>query len=702
MAVVVLVGVGAGLAVAQEPQQPNQPEETLAEWAAKVEQAKADLMNEVLDCQRMAGQPATTNIGSSTFNFDLPNPADATFNLDYFVSDCDRKIPQGMSLSNLGGDWLGSGSVAVTTPGFALTRYQMYYDGGWILSMWRKFLGTFISGMWFLATVLLRLGVWAFDFVAAGRLSDIIGSIPSSISEVLDRDIVQGMQLRWVAVTAMGVAGGWGLVRQQWATAVGGVAFSLVALAVGGFVLANYNGYYQGAQATSSALVAEVLKIGDGSATTRPGQIDTPTMMAPLLDAAVHVPWEQLNFGRELSGDCEIRAGVDILVRVGGVDSTYPRDRISQCPGGHELALFNASASLERAFAVGVVTVGQTMIALLILSTAGMAMLSEVLMAAAFAVLPVAAVLVGFPGFGRNVAASWLTMLLQGITGLGIGVLFLRLILLVTTAVAENFADLALLERFMVFMLIAVGAFRLRKLVPKARAKVSATLAGKVATAGTPGGGGGVAPAVAGGVAGGLAGSAIRAHMLPAQGVVGAAKTAGKVGQKTTGALAAYRAVSASRSNLKVAAAQAGEKLPAGSGLLDMTKGPLGPAGTRGPGLAAAAGIGMASGAVRLLSGGAKKATTPLSVGARAVYDWANSPSAGKAAIPPSTGQTPTGQTPDADPPTTARSSERPPSGPVSATPAGASPAPLPPPPPSLEFPPDRVYEEEPRGEELV
>ena len=93
-------------------------------------------------------------------------------------------------------------------------------------------------------------------------------------------------------------------------------------------------------------------------------------MTAPLMDSIVHTPWEQLNFGRALTGDCEIGAGVDILERGPGPAITTPRLRIKSCPDGRSLDVFNRYPSLDRLFGTVIVAVGQAFVGLLIMSAA--------------------------------------------------------------------------------------------------------------------------------------------------------------------------------------------------------------------------------------------------------------------------------------------------------------------------------------------
>lgn len=498
----------------------------------------------------------------------------------WFDNACEETVAAAVN-SGATDAWLPAGGGARTTPGWSISRYSIYYDGGGYSAVDRKIRGAATSWVWTAATYALRMAVWAMDWVAAGRITDIIGVIPIEVGDMLHREIVVGLQLRHLALTVMGVVSAWAIMRRRIAEAVGNMAFAVVALALGAFVLANLAGYYHGARSTKALLVEAVLGDGDTG-----GELDAAAMTAPLMDGVIHTPWENLNFGRSLAGDCEIAAGVDILDRAPSSDDHYPRHRIKHCPDGRALDTFNRYPTASRLFGAIIVAFGQLAVALLILATALIGLTAELLLAAAFATLPVVAVAVAFPG-GRSVAASWVSMLLRGIVGLAAGVLGLRLVVVVMTAVATNSDNLAFFERFAVFTLVALAGWRMRKLIPQAAAKISATLAGKAAAAGSgnssPAGGAlaaGAAGGAIGGAAGGLAAGAVASQLLPAQGASAAARAARRAASGT-------RRAASGATGLAATAAQASGSEGAGTRLLASTK--AGQRAAYGGGLAAAA-----------------------------------------------------------------------------------------------------------------
>ena len=505
----------------------------------------------------------------------------------WFDNTCEETLGAAVRNSGATDAWLPEGGGARTTPGWSISRYSIYYDGGGYTAWHRKMTGAATSWIWTAATYALRMAVWAMDWVAAGRITDIIGVIPIEVGDFLHREIVVGLQLRHLALTVMGVVSAWAIMRRRIAEAVGNMAFAVAALALGAFVLANLAGYYDGARATKALLVEAVL--GDDTG----GELDAAAMTAPLLDGVVHTPWENLNFGRGLAGDCEIAAGVDILERAPSPDDHYPRHRIKDCPDGRALDTFNRYPTASRLFGALIVAFGQMAVAGLILATALIGLTSELLLAAAFASLPVVAVVVAFPG-GRSVAASWLSMLLRGIVGLAAGVLGLRLVVVVMTAVATNSEDLAFFERFAVFSLVAFAGWRMRKLIPQAAAKISATLGGKAAAAGSGRSGAGAALAAGaaggavGGAVGGLAAGAAASQLIPAHSVGTAARTARRA---ASGTLRTGRAAGRGATGLAAVAAQSSGREGAATRVLSATK--AGQRAAYGGGLAAAAAAGV-------------------------------------------------------------------------------------------------------------
>ena len=435
---------------------------------------------------------------------------------EWATKDCESVSEHWVGSQSVTETWFsGDGTSAQTTHGVPITSYNIYFDGGGLFSVHRKFLGQAITWTWGLGIVALRFATWAFDWVAEGRLADVIQAIPRLVADTLNTRLVHGLRLREAALTALAIATGWLVLRGRHAQAAGNAAFAIVAMAVCGVLLANFDGYYAGAQHTKSQLVVAVL---EGAHQTGPEGSQATALTSPLMDSVVHRPWQRLNFGRELEGQCEIGAGARTLHRAAGPGDHYPRRQIKQCePDGPLLDAFNRVPTMDRLFGGTAVLVGHLALAFLILSTALLALSSELLLAGAFGFLPVVAAAVAFPG-GRRLVEGWVSMLLKGIVGLAAGVLFLRLVVEVLDAISAANADLGMLDLFAVMVLVAIAAIKLRKALPEAASKISGSIGAKLSTAGSGGSGGGAALAGAGGAAAGmLAGGFLSAQLLGGQ-----------------------------------------------------------------------------------------------------------------------------------------------------------------------------------------
>ena len=440
--------------------------------------------------------------------------------------------------------WFNSAFPPHTTPGYPIDRYNLYYQSG-VLDVYHNMIGAGTGFIWTVGKFGLKVAMWMLDWAISGRIVSVMGAIPEQIAKLLSVSVVgagKSFTLGHLALICLGIAGAVSIIRSRYAEAAGNMLFGIIAMSVGMLVLLNFDGYYQGAKNVKEELARSGMIGALADSTTEDGAgnvtVDATGAVAPLLDATVHTPWEVLNFGAPLQTNCEIGVGKDLLLGGVGSNNPYPVDSLNACDTNESRlkAAHASSASWTKLFGAVLAAGGQIAIAVLIMSTAMLALISEMLLAVAFAVLPVAAVAAAFPG-GRKIAGMWLSTLLKGIVGLGVGMLFLSLVVTVLDAVVGNTTGLAMIERQLLFILLAVAAMKLRKMVPQAAQKLSATLSGKVASAGAGGGSGGglgaAAGGVAGGVAGGLAAGAIASQILPPGGGLQAVRMARQAGRGT-------------------------------------------------------------------------------------------------------------------------------------------------------------------------
>ena len=555
-AAAVLLWAAAGTAAAQDAADADAGAEAYGEswrqWQAALRGAAPELEELVAECAELL----------------------AANDPDWATRGCESASEHWVGAQSVTETWFsGDSTSAQTTLGVPTTNYNIYFDGGGTFSVHRKLLGQAIAWVWSGGIVALRFATWAFDWVSEGRLTQVIQAVPRLVADTLDTALVQGLRLREVALTALAIATGWSVIRGRHAQAAGNAAFAILAMAVCGLILANFDGYYSGAQDSKNKLTAAVL---EGAHQQTPGGSDTVALTSPLMDSVVHRPWQRLNFGRELQGECEIAVGASTLHRAAGSGDHYPRKQIKKCgPDGPLLDAFNRKPTMDRLFGGTAVLVGHFALAFLILSTALLALSSELLLAGAFGFLPVVAAAVAFPG-GRRLVEGWVSMLLKGITGLAAGVLFLRLAVEVLDAISAANADLGMLDLFAVMVLVAIAAIKLRKALPEAASKISGNIGARLSSAGSgtgSGGGGGAALAGAGGAAAGLlAGGYLSAHLLggqpPARAARHAATKARAIGSGAAAAGATgVAAFSGAQGGGRLSSITANTKAGGGSGL---------------------------------------------------------------------------------------------------------------------------------------
>ena len=379
---------------------------------------------------------------------------------------CIRDVAGRLSTLQSPQGWFNSETVPRTSAGFPLSVYHMYSQAGGLTELHRPFVGMVLSLVWQAGQVALKVSMWAFDWAVSGNVTEILTGIPAELAALLQDRVVHGLRLYEMGLALLAAVVAWKVVRARLADAAGTLVFALLAFSLGWFLLTTtaFEGYYKGAQETRE-LLAEGLTLG-AIEEAGPGGLDAAAAMTVVLDSTVHTPWEHLNFGQELNNSCAVEAAQAILVDGIRSQAAADLDLLRACPastdpeyagppgsvfvGGDAVADFASNPSGERLFGAFIVVAGQIAVAVLVMAAAMLALLSEVLLAAAFASLPLAVAGVLWPG-GRRVAGAWCSLLLRGLVGFGVGMLFLSLVMTVLAAVVGRTQGLALLERSLAF-----------------------------------------------------------------------------------------------------------------------------------------------------------------------------------------------------------------------------------------------------------
>lgn len=563
------------------------------------------LMEELAGCQLLPEDAPLSDVITVAPGYlrNLPGSLPATVNLR---ANCVRDTYAKLTTLEAPRGWFNSAAAPRTSASFPVTTYHMFHKAEGKLglqTLTSPFLGLVLTLVWQAGLVALRVAMWAFDWATSGSVTAILAGIPGELARLLQTQVVQGLRLYEVGLLLLATTAGWKLLRGRVADAASSVVFALLAFSLGWFLLtpAAFSGYYAGALETRQ-LLADGLTFGV-IADAGGGGLDAAAAMQVVLDSVVHTPWEHLNFGQALDDRCHIEAAQKLLIDGIRSQTGTNLDVLRDCGAqGAAMADFASKATSERLFGAVMVGLGQVAVAGLVFVAAGLALLSEVLLGAAFASLPLAVAGVLWPG-GRRVAGAWFALLLRGLVGFGAGMLFLSLVMVVLAAVVGRTQGMALLERSLAFLLVAWAGWRLRKVFPKAAAQVSAQLGGKVSAAFSQQGVGGSGAGL-GAAAGGLAGGLAAAHLSP-RGVATAAKIGTKrlqgAAQKVTGLTAAAAAAAAGQRPGLQTLANAAASTKGGRAAVE---------GKQAKGLAGTASQAAAAGMARWLAGRGGRPTT--------------------------------------------------------------------------------------------
>ena len=392
------------------------------------------------------------------------------------------------------------GSAARTAEGFAISAYTMYYDEGGFWGVARKMQGAQMNWVWSLGVTSLRLGTWAFDWAANSRITDLVASIPAAVRDEIDSTGLVERLLMPLAVIVVFATAAFAFLRRRTAKAASTLLWFGAVLVVTTLLLANPDGWHRFVLDFRQTLGSVAGVPADTAGGVGPqDDVDAASAVAPLLSAAVHDPWEQLNWGGAVpAGECEARAA-EVLTRRPSSTSDWPREHMAECPPGAQRHSHNPT--MIRMMGTFIVAGGQLMLGLIILSIAMIALGSEISLAVAFSALPVVAVIAMFPG-GRRVASWWGATTAYGAVGLVVSLMLLNIIRVVLTSVmvAMSREQVPMIARFMVwFIVVAVLVWR-RKDIKGLTKTLSAKL----------GGGGGTSPAAIGaaGAVGAVGGAA--------------------------------------------------------------------------------------------------------------------------------------------------------------------------------------------------
>ena len=465
-------------------------------------------------------------------------------------------------------EWYG---VVARTEHAAVSSYRVHYDAGAWDHWSRKVQGWQMETAWGIGTWLLSLAVWAFDWVVNSRMTDLITGIADELRTMLMDSGLLGGLFGPIAILASCTAAAISVIRKRTSEGIGHLVWLAAVIAVGVMLVAESDTLYGEARKFRTDLSEIATDPAQRQAAQAPnGDIDAGLIAQPLLTAIVHEPWQQLNWGGAVPDTPECRGRmVEVLARRPSATDDWPREHMEGCPAGAKTNSHNPS--WVRVNATLLISGAMLFMALVLGGLALMALGAEIALAAAFAFLPAAVVFSAFPSSGRQVASSWLTMLIKGLLGIVIGLFGLRVVLVIYTAVAEHLTaeQVPLLARFAIFLVLSFCIWRYRKKIPALTRTIAGKFGGKLVGSGGGGGGGAAGGAVAGAIGGfGLA-AAASSGAGQATGLLNTARAARGTLQKVTQPVARAGAglAQAYAPGSKTATTLGGTKAAGGTGL---------------------------------------------------------------------------------------------------------------------------------------
>jgi hypothetical protein len=186
----------------------------------------------------------------------------------------------------------------------------------------------------------------------------------------------------------------------------------------------------------------------------------------------VELPYDYLSWGEPL-GDADdddnplrnCAAARDEAVSRGPWDTgDEPRDAMREAGDDCEqFATFNASSNGTRLLGAVLTMVAGFVLAVLLTLVSLTVVVAKLVAVLVFALAPFAALTAILPGYGRRLAWSWVTALIQVVIAVvGMGFL-LSFLLLITGGVLESTADVDLVERFAVLNIMVFVVYFARK-----------------------------------------------------------------------------------------------------------------------------------------------------------------------------------------------------------------------------------------------
>lgn len=295
---------------------------------------------------------------------------------------------------------------------------------------------------------------WSLNF----ELADALTAEAGGLATAYDTSIVAGLELKHLAWMVACFWAGWLIIRARTSQALGEIATSIIAAFLGAFLIANPVGYMTGfvdtVQGTSQLVMQSVSgERGDQDIAAQSG--------AQLETAFVAAPYDLINWGRPLTGNCA--AARDVILAGGAYgNGDTPRD-VMNLAGCEDEADFNHDPSPQRAMAGGVILFGAGLLLVLMIVLSVSLLVVQFVLLIVWAVTPIVLTLAIAPGAGRQLAYKWFgANVLVFMVNLA-AVLTLAFVTSMSTFLLSSTSDFTILQRMLLLDTMVIAGFVFRK-----------------------------------------------------------------------------------------------------------------------------------------------------------------------------------------------------------------------------------------------
>jgi hypothetical protein len=360
--------------------------------------------------------------------------------------------------------------------------YDLYYDAGGFLDMWPRKVWAGMTGFFHQVgkgAMQLALGLVGFAFTTF-RVIDYEDVALTAASQYQDNLIGPFgiVDIAWLALVGFVALKA---LRGRLGVAVGEVAMTVVMLTLASTLMANREGYLEGAATSMDQLTVSILAAGSGEdPATASG--DAYWYVRPVQKALfvefIDRPYDYINFGGEITEKACIKRRDRILYAGvpsdGGWAIRYMDGRSeddTRCDA-HALAMGAPTASrMLIALITMLVCIG---VALIVAGAALTMLIAKVLLLVLFAVAPFAAAGAALPGVCRRLTWGWVGIFVQAMTAAAGMSFVLSMFLLGFQGVVDRTDEMSPFERWVV-MLVIVGVLYLVRLRILGASKAVAT-----------------------------------------------------------------------------------------------------------------------------------------------------------------------------------------------------------------------------------